>query len=91
MISYADGTNDWSLDMRCRALLAGAMCVLDGRKMEFSEELHHVIMDILKYKNSEHEGKKIMINMIQSVGIIGESNVMITIFRQVLKILFIKV
>jgi transcriptional regulator with GAF, ATPase, and Fis domain len=84
--SHEQGADSWTLGERCRALLVGAACVLDSGKKDFTEELHRLLIGLLERKACDQKEEKKIKNLMNTFGITGESEVMLSIFRQVIKI-----
>ena len=86
VICHEQGADSWPIGLRCRALLAGTTCLLDSGITEFAENLQRTLMGMLERKVCEQEEKIKIKNLMNSFGIAGESEAMLSIFRQVLKI-----
>jgi two-component system response regulator PilR (NtrC family) len=86
VISHEQDADSWILSERCRALLVGAACVLDSGKTEFTEDLQRTLMGMLERKEREQKEENKIRNLMNTFSIAGESEVMLSIFRQVIKI-----
>jgi transcriptional regulator with PAS, ATPase and Fis domain len=86
VISHELGSNSWALGVRCRALLAGASCVLDSGKTEFALELKHKLTGLLEQRMRERVEKKQIRDLMNTFGIVGESEAMFSTFRHILRI-----
>lgn len=86
VISHEQDADSWTIGERCRALLSGAACVLDSGKKEFAEDLQRTLMGMLERKLCEQKEENKIKNLMNTFGITGESEVMLSIFRKVIKI-----
>jgi transcriptional regulator with GAF, ATPase, and Fis domain len=86
VISHEQGVDSWTLGERCRALLVGAACVLDSGKAEFSKVLQHTLMGMLERKGGEQQEENKIKSLMNTFGIVGESEGMLSIIREVIKI-----
>jgi hypothetical protein len=58
VIAYEEGSHAWTLGVRCRALLAGALCLLDSGEVEFAEGLQCALMDVFQEKTRARNEKE---------------------------------
>lgn len=86
VISYEEGVQFWSLGVQCQALLAGAMWLLDSAKPEFSEELKRLLAKLLRAEAERRDEEQKIKGVMKKLGVVGESQAMISIFRWVLRI-----
>jgi two-component system nitrogen regulation response regulator GlnG len=86
IISYEQDSSSWPLGIRCRALLAGASYVLDSGKIEFTQELQRILLGLFAQKQRERNEEKRIRDLMNSLGMVGESEAMVSIFRQVFRI-----
>jgi transcriptional regulator with PAS, ATPase and Fis domain len=86
VISYEQDSSAWPLGIRCRALLAGASCVLDSGKVEFIQELRRMLVGLFTEKRCERNEEKGIRDIMNRFGIVGESRAMVSIFRQIFRI-----
>jgi two-component system response regulator AtoC len=86
IICYEDGARAWPLGVRCQALLAGALWVLDSAASEFSHELARLLAQLLSSETGRWgEETRIKAEM-RKLGVAGESPAMLAAFRLVLRI-----
>ena len=86
IISCADGAQSWPLGAQCQPLLSGSVRFLDSAAPEFSSELRDWIGQLLQAENARRaEDEQLKANM-RGLGIVGESEAMLSIFRWVLRV-----
>jgi len=85
VIAHEGGAHSWSVGQRCRALLAGASCVLDSEEAEFSHELRRITTESLARKSRQSAEKERIHELMRSFGIVGESDAIEAAFRQALR------
>ncbi|MEQ1545844.1 sigma-54 dependent transcriptional regulator [Methyloglobulus sp.] len=86
VIAHEQGIDTWPLGVRSRVFLAGSARLLDSGKNDFAKDLQNLLMRMLRLNVSEQKEVKKIKGLMNSFGIVGESEAMLTIFRQVLKI-----
>lgn len=86
VIAHEVGTHEWPVGVRCRALLAGASCVLDSEKANFDWELQRVLTSVFKEKTDERVKKEHCHALMKTFGIEGESHAIEEAFRQALQV-----
>ena len=86
VIAHEHGVHSWSVGLRCRALLAGASCVLDSDESRFSQVLRRVITEVITKKTRESAESERIHELMSTFGIIGESDAITGAFRQALRI-----
>jgi transcriptional regulator with PAS, ATPase and Fis domain len=86
IISCADGAQSWPLGVQCLPLLAGSLRLLDSTTTEFVLELRRLITQLLQAESTRRgEDEQIRAKMTE-LGIVGESQAMISIFRWILQV-----
>lgn len=86
VIAHEWGTQAWPVAMRCRALLAGASCVLDSEDAGFGQQLQRVLTSVLKQKTGERVDKEHCHALMKAFGIEGESHAIEEAFQQALRV-----
>jgi transcriptional regulator with GAF, ATPase, and Fis domain len=86
VIAHERGAHSWSVGLRCRALLAGASCVLDSEEAGFSQTLQRILTGVLAQKTCELGEKKRIHEQMRTFGIVGESDAIEVASRQALRI-----
>ena len=86
VIAHGSGARSWPVGVRCRALLAGASCVLDSEETDFGVELQRNLTSALKQKTSEVIEKERNRALMKTFGIEGESPAIEEAFRQALRV-----
>ena len=81
IICYEDGAHTWPLGRQCRPLLAGALKLLDSENADFASELSRLLAQLLRAEVTRRADEQRLKFTMQSLGIIGESAAMISIFR----------
>ena len=82
VIAHGPGARSWPVGVRCRALLAGASCVLDSEETDFGVELQRNLTSALKQKTSEVIEKERNRALMKTFGIEEESPAIEETFRQ---------
>lgn len=85
-IAYAEDARSWPIGVRCLVLLAGSMKLLDCASSGFEEELRGLLSQLLQTEARRREEEQSIKDVMRRLGIVGESQAMITVFRQVLRI-----
>jgi transcriptional regulator with GAF, ATPase, and Fis domain len=86
VIAHERGAHSWSVGLRCRALLAGASCVLDSEESGFSQELQRILTGVFAQKTREPVEKERIHEIMRTFGIVGESDAIEVASRQVLRV-----
>lgn len=86
VIAHELGAHSWSVGLRCRALLAGASCVLDSEEAGFSQTLQRILTGVLAQKTCELVEKGRIHERMRTFGIVGDSEAMEGAFRQALRV-----
>jgi transcriptional regulator with PAS, ATPase and Fis domain len=86
VIAYEKGSRFWTIGVRCRALLAGALCLLDSEEMEFADRLQRTLNGVFQEKTQARNEKQKIKALMKRLGIVGESEAMLAVFRSVLKV-----
>jgi DNA-binding NtrC family response regulator len=86
VIAHEVGTHEWPVGVRCRALLAGASCVLDSGEDGFRMKLQQVLAGVLRQKTCEVIEKERTHALMKTFGIEGESLAIEEAFRQASRI-----
>jgi transcriptional regulator with PAS, ATPase and Fis domain len=86
VIAHEGGAHSWPVGVRCRALLAGASCVLDSEEDGFEMELQRILTSVLKQKTREVVEKEHNHALMKTFGIEGESHAIEEAFRQALRV-----
>jgi transcriptional regulator with PAS, ATPase and Fis domain len=86
IICYEDGAHAWPLGIQSHALLAGSFRLLDSANAGFATELTRLLSQLLHAEMVRQvEVEKIKMAM-KNLGIIAESEAMISIFRWILRV-----
>ncbi len=86
VISYAPELFSWPIAVRCRALLSGASLLFDSSADTFSEELLQSLIKLLKVEIEGHREDEQIKSQMKSLGIIGDSGKMMSVFRWVVRV-----
>jgi transcriptional regulator with GAF, ATPase, and Fis domain len=86
IICYEDGAHAWPLGIQCHPLLAGSLKLLDSANGDFAAELSRLLAQLLHAELARRaDEEKIRVAM-QNLGIIGESEAIISIFRWIVRV-----
>lgn len=86
VLAHERGAHAWPVGIRCRALLAGASCVLDSEEDGFGPELQRILTSVLRQKTCETVEKEHNHALMKTFGIEGESHAIEDAFRQALRV-----
>lgn len=85
VLAHEQGSHSWPLGMQCRALLAGAACLLDSGDADFRSVLRHQLLNILLAEARRHAEEGQLKCAMKDLGIAGDSAALISMIRQVTK------
>jgi transcriptional regulator with GAF, ATPase, and Fis domain len=86
IVCYEDGAHTWPLGVQCHPLLAGSLRLLDSADADFATELSRLLAQLLHAELARRaDEEKIKVAM-HNLGIIGESQAMISIFRWIVRV-----
>ena len=85
VISYADSMLSWPIGLRCRALLNGALLLLDSQSTGFIPDLREAINRVLQDQNDRHNEQIKIKEQMRQLGIVGVSSEMLSVFRSVIR------
>lgn len=86
VICYEEGAHSWPLGVQCQALLAGSSWLLDSSKSEFPHELQLLLARVLQTEAGRWEEEARIKAIFNSLGLVGESPAMISVFRWILRV-----
>ena len=85
IVAYEDGTESWSVKLRCLSLLAGAAQLLDSGTANFDRRLQEALTQILSVEAKNHEEAQQITSVMRDVGMVGSSTAMMRVFRSVIR------
>ena len=85
IVAYEDGTESWSVKLRCLSLLAGAAQLLDSGTANFDRRLQEALTHILSVEAKNHEEAQQITSVMRDVGMVGSSTAMMRVFRSVIR------
>jgi transcriptional regulator with GAF, ATPase, and Fis domain len=86
IISYAEGIQSWPLSMRCEALLAGALWLLDSSKTEFARELRCTLAHLLEAEARRWDEQERVKGIMKHLGSVGESQSILAVFQTICRV-----
>jgi two-component system, NtrC family, response regulator AtoC len=86
IICYAEGSQTWAPGVQCQALLAGGSRLLDPKKAGFPQDLRRSLAQLLKTEAHRVEEESRIRERMKTLGIMGESAVMVSVFRWILRV-----
>lgn len=86
VIAWADGARSWPLGAQCLPLLAGAVRLLDSTAADFIAELRRFTAQLTKRETTAHAEEQRLKATMNKLGIVGESQAMISTFRWILRV-----
>ena len=86
IICYEDNAESWPVAMRCQALLAGALCLLDSAKRSFRQELLASLSHLMEQEVKKRQEEEQIKNLMKHLGLVGKSKAMISVFSWILRV-----
>jgi transcriptional regulator with GAF, ATPase, and Fis domain len=86
VLSYAPDLLSWPIAVRCRALLSGASLLFDSSSSDFKKNLSDALIKVLNAEEEQHSEEVRLRSQMKSVGIVGLSTKMISVFRWVVRV-----
>jgi transcriptional regulator with PAS, ATPase and Fis domain len=86
IISYAPGVFSWPIALRCKVLLSGASLLFDSSSPTFVEDLQQTLTKVLQAELEECREQEQIRQQMQELGIVGESNEMMSVLRWVVRV-----
>lgn len=86
VLSYAPDLLSWPIAVRCRALLSGASLLFDSSAPDFRKNLADALIKVLNAEEEQHSEELRLKSQMRSVGIVGRSAKMISVFRWVVRV-----
>jgi transcriptional regulator with GAF, ATPase, and Fis domain len=86
VIAYADGADRWPLGSRCRALLAGAVEVLDSAAVHFASGLATKLGRVLALDAEQQRERSVITRELGELGIVGVSDAIAAVFRRAVRV-----
>ena len=83
--SYGDSMLSWPIGLRCRALLNGALLLLDSQSTGFIPDLREAINRVLQDQNDRHNEQIKIKEQMRQLGFVGVSSEMLSVFRSVIR------
>jgi len=87
VVCYEDDTQAWPLGIRCQALLAGSVRLLDSTQPDFIQEVQYVLAQMLRAEVARQDEVERIKGEMKRLGVVGESQALISIFRWVLRVI----
>ncbi len=85
IVAYEDGSESWSVKLRCLSLLAGAAQLLDSGSANFDHRLQDALMQILRVESRNHEEAQQITSVMRDMGMVGSSVAMMGVFRSIIR------
>ncbi len=84
-ISYEDSVFSWPIGFRCRALLNGALLLLDSSSTTFTTDLRAALSKVLKDESDRHLEEQRIKEQMTQLGVVGTSSQMLSVCRSVIR------
>lgn len=85
VLTYAEAASTWPLDLRCRALVAGAAQVLDCSSSKFAEQLQVSLHQLIQAQISKTEREDEVRSLMEGLQIVGTSAPLTSVFERLLR------
>jgi transcriptional regulator with GAF, ATPase, and Fis domain len=85
IIAHGDNLFSWPIGFRCRALLSGALLLLDSASTTFSTELPSALARLLQDENERNVEELRIKQQMRQLGLVGTSAQMLSVFRSVVR------
>ena len=86
IVGYEDGLRNWPVIARALPLLAGATQLLDSAEDSFPAELQRLLVRLWRSETERAAEERQVKNLMLSLGVVGESQPMLAVFRTVLRV-----
>ena len=83
IITHGDNLFSWPIGVRCRALLNGALLLLDSAAASFISELRTALTKLLQDANERQMEESRLKQQMKQLGVVGTSAQMLSVFRSV--------
>jgi DNA-binding NtrC family response regulator len=85
IVAYGDGTESWSVRLRCLSLLAGASRLLDSGAANFDCRIQDALREMVSSATRHHEEAQQIMSVMRDMGMVGRSTAMMHVFRSVIR------
>ena len=85
ILAYGEGTESWSVKIKCLSLLAGATQLLDSSGANFDHQFKSALADLLSAEVEKHEEAQRIRSMMRDIGMVGSSPGIMQVFRCVVR------
>jgi len=85
IVAYEDGTESWSIKLRCFSLLAGAGQLLDSSAANFDCRIQDALAELLSVEAKNQGEAQQITSMMRDMGMVGSSAAMMSVFRSVIR------
>ncbi len=85
IVAYEDGTEFWSLKLKCLSLLAGAGRLLDSGSANFDGRFREALTHILGAEAKKQDQDQEIASVMGSLGMVGTSAAMMRVFRSIIR------
>jgi transcriptional regulator with GAF, ATPase, and Fis domain len=85
IVAYEDGSEYWSVKLKCFSLLAGAAQLLDSGDAQFDCRFQDALTQILNAEAKKQEEDQDTTSLMRSMGMVGSSTAMTHVFRSVIR------
>ena len=85
IVAYEDGSEYWSVRLKCFSLLAGAAQLLDSGDARFDCRLQDALTQILEVEAKKQEEDQEITSTMRSMGMVGSSMAMTGVFRSIIR------
>jgi transcriptional regulator with GAF, ATPase, and Fis domain len=85
IVAYGDGTESWSVKLKCLSLLAGATQLLDSGGANFDGQLKGALTHILSAEAKKQDEAQQIKSVMSDMGLVGNSMAMMHVFRSIIR------
>lgn len=85
IVAYEDGSETWSVRLRCLSLLAGAVQLLDSSAANFDCRIQDTLTEMLSVAARHHQEAQQIMSVMREMGMVGRSAAMMHVFRSVIR------
>ena len=85
IVAYGDGTESWSVKLKCLSLLAGARQLLDSSGANFQRQFTEALAHILSAEANKRKEAQQIRSVMREIGMVGSSAAIMHVFRCVLR------
>jgi transcriptional regulator with PAS, ATPase and Fis domain len=85
VVAYGDGTESWSVKLKCLSLLAGATQLLDSSGANFDDRFSEAVAQLVSAEAKKQDEAEEIRSLMQKMDMVGDSPAIMHVFRSVVR------